>query len=187
MAEIGHPSEESAIKAEPTGIFPNLAAPNSAAVSIAVNPPILDTNPLNGNFRAPRGRPTASDNRPRPHECEFCGKCFLNKHTLDIHAMTHTGDKPFFCPLAACTYRSNQLSALYGHVRRKHSNETDELVRVARGMLVKGKNKIHVYDATETRPAPKIITRHVPDSRIVAPVHERGWPTAFYPKFDVAV
>ncbi|KAG9393303.1 Zinc finger C2H2 type [Carpediemonas membranifera] len=76
--------------------------------------------------------------RPRPFKCSECGKSFLNRQTLETHSMIHTGSKPFFCPLASCPYRANQLSALYTHIRRKHKEDTpEELVKVAKAFLTK--------------------------------------------------
>jgi len=50
--------------------------------------------------------------------CPVCFKVFFVKKDFKFHYMTHTGEKPYPCPL--CDYRARKVSALYQHVRMIH-------------------------------------------------------------------
>ncbi|KAG9390069.1 Ubiquitin-like domain [Carpediemonas membranifera] len=78
--------------------------------------------------------------------------------------MIHTGNKP---PLASCPYRTNQLSALYVHLRRKHKGENPaELVKVAKVHLtMKGRNP--TFGAAGHAPAIPVREEMTPDRKPV--------------------
>eukprot|EP01083_Nonionella_stella_P059945 156805_1 len=55
--------------------------------------------------------------KPRPHKCQFCGKCFLWKGHLVSHERIHTGEKPHQCN--RCRRRFTAKSTLMQHLNRK--------------------------------------------------------------------
>ncbi|KAJ1356266.1 hypothetical protein KIN20_013945 [Parelaphostrongylus tenuis] len=50
----------------------------------------------------------------RPHECETCGKAFVNRDQLGIHRVKHTSDSPFPCK---CGVKFRHKSSLIKHRR----------------------------------------------------------------------
>ncbi|XP_064627758.1 zinc finger protein 233-like [Lineus longissimus] len=52
--------------------------------------------------------------KEKPHECDFCGKRFVQKVHLKHHRMIHTGEKPYVCSI--CGKGFNQGSNLKGHM-----------------------------------------------------------------------
>ncbi|KAI0066924.1 hypothetical protein BV25DRAFT_1765791, partial [Artomyces pyxidatus] len=53
------------------------------------------------------------------HACALCAKAFPRPSGLRTHMNSHSGDKPFKCPIAACaksfTVRSNAKRHLRTH------------------------------------------------------------------------
>ena len=47
--------------------------------------------------------------------CEYCGKVFVNCSNLTVHRRTHTGEKPYKCPI--CPYTTVQSSKLTRHMK----------------------------------------------------------------------
>ena len=47
--------------------------------------------------------------------CEYCGKVFVNCSNLTVHRRTHTGEKPYKCPV--CPYTTVQSSKLTRHMK----------------------------------------------------------------------
>lgn len=53
--------------------------------------------------------------------CEYCHKSFNHKSDLTKHRRTHTGEKPFQCPL--CAYRGTQSVHVRRHVKYVHGHD----------------------------------------------------------------
>ena len=50
--------------------------------------------------------------------CSYCSKCIAAKSVFERHLLTHTGEKPFQCPV--CPQRFGIYASLKTHVRFKH-------------------------------------------------------------------
>jgi KRAB domain-containing zinc finger protein len=54
-----------------------------------------------------------------PHKCEVCEKGFINGYQLKVHALLHTGEKPFMC--STCGMAFPQKTRLSQHIRQVHT------------------------------------------------------------------
>ncbi|KAG9085324.1 hypothetical protein FS749_004528 [Ceratobasidium sp. UAMH 11750] len=53
----------------------------------------------------------------KEHTCKVCNKNFKRPSTLQTHMNTHTGEKPYFCPVLSCGRRFSVSSNLTRHLR----------------------------------------------------------------------
>ena len=63
-------------------------------------------------------RPRANQ-KVTSHMCTHCGRVFSRANNLRDHARTHTGEKPYQCPI--CPYAATHKSNLNAHIRKRHS------------------------------------------------------------------
>ncbi|KAJ7346811.1 hypothetical protein DFH08DRAFT_869399 [Mycena albidolilacea] len=61
--------------------------------------------------------PDASASGPSKYECTYCGKGFSRPSSLKIHLNSHTGEKPFVCPVDGCGRSFSVLSNMRRHAR----------------------------------------------------------------------
>ncbi|KAJ3748982.1 hypothetical protein DFH05DRAFT_1591510 [Lentinula detonsa] len=54
---------------------------------------------------------------PAKYECSYCGKGFNRPSSLKIHLNSHTGEKPFICPVEGCGRSFSVLSNMRRHAR----------------------------------------------------------------------
>jgi len=57
-----------------------------------------------------KSSPVSYRKPPRPRKqylCSECGRQMTSKSSLDIHVRTHTGDRPFMCPICGREFRAN--------------------------------------------------------------------------------
>ncbi|EIW80485.1 hypothetical protein CONPUDRAFT_82708 [Coniophora puteana RWD-64-598 SS2] len=68
--------------------------------------------------------------RERKHQCPSCNKTFDRPSSLAVHMNTHTGSKPFGCPVSGCTKRfavqSNATRHLRSHGIELNNNTRDQ-------------------------------------------------------------
>lgn len=53
------------------------------------------------------------------YSCPWCYREFSKSSNLKRHILTHTGEKPYACPI--CPYRAVQKVQVVQHLRSKHS------------------------------------------------------------------
>lgn len=68
------------------------------------------------------GRPPQRDDElmggiASKYECTYCGKGFNRPSSLKIHINSHTGEKPFVCPVESCGRSFSVLSNMRRHAR----------------------------------------------------------------------
>ncbi|KAJ6500073.1 hypothetical protein C8R47DRAFT_1211645 [Mycena vitilis] len=62
---------------------------------------------------------------PSKYECSYCGKGFTRPSSLKIHLNSHTGEKPFVCPVDGCGRSFSVLSNMRRHAR-VHANPSGD-------------------------------------------------------------
>ncbi|KAL8283901.1 hypothetical protein RQP46_005333 [Phenoliferia psychrophenolica] len=88
----------------------------------SVQPPPRTRNPSEGSaINVPS---SAKKIRIKRHACPHCPKVFNRPSGLAVHAITHTEDKPYQCPVPECSKVFNVSSNLKRHIRVKgHSGD----------------------------------------------------------------
>ncbi|KAK2714246.1 uncharacterized protein LOC136039763 isoform X2 [Artemia franciscana] len=64
--------------------------------------------------------------------CDTCGKLFQNKSNLKIHMLTHSGVKPFRCPIEGCEMGFSTKQVTQVHLKKAHGYNEDNMPHVER-------------------------------------------------------
>ncbi|TRM69453.1 hypothetical protein BD626DRAFT_563196 [Schizophyllum amplum] len=72
--------------------------------------------------QAPRQVPPGPTSGAK-YECTYCGKGFNRPSSLKIHLNSHTGEKPFVCPVDGCGRSFSVLSNMRRHARVHNPGE----------------------------------------------------------------
>ena len=78
------------------------------------------------------------------YECSTCGKKFQIKSRLVCHTRTHTGERPYACPIAGCNASYMSSTNLGTHIKQTHKMEPKEV----RARLVRQKSWHEARGAT---------------------------------------
>ena len=57
------------------------------------------------------------------YNCPNCGRAFSRPSSLKIHIYSHTGEKPFYCPVRGCNKNFSVRSNMKRHERGCHSRK----------------------------------------------------------------
>lgn len=82
----------------------------------------------NTGMPGPYGAPVPEDTSsgPAKYECHYCGKGFSRPSSLKIHLNSHTGEKPFICPVESCGRSFSVLSNMRRHARVHNVGPAEE-------------------------------------------------------------
>ena len=98
----------------------------------ATHQPISTANPFQTTMTSPIGFehhhyiPPSSTSYPLQQErynCPECGRAFSRPSSLKIHTYSHTGEKPFYCPVRGCNKNFSVRSNMKRHERGCHARE----------------------------------------------------------------
>ncbi|RIB03483.1 hypothetical protein C2G38_1989847 [Gigaspora rosea] len=59
---------------------------------------------------------------PKRYKCNICQKRFTRPSSLQTHTYSHTGEKPFKCPVEGCGRHFSVVSNLRRH-QKIHANQ----------------------------------------------------------------
>ncbi|OWF55105.1 B-cell lymphoma/leukemia 11A-like [Mizuhopecten yessoensis] len=84
-------------------------------------PPVTPPSSLSSDMEKPQHGSGSITPPAKLKSCEFCGKSFRFQSNLIVHRRSHTGEKPFKCPL--CPHACTQQSKLKRHMKT-HMNKS---------------------------------------------------------------
>ena len=73
-----------------------------------------------------RGRRPVHSAQPssnRRFQCSTCGQWFRDKYNLSHHAIVHTGEKPYKCPI--CERAFSRINLRRQHIEMEHGEESE--------------------------------------------------------------
>ncbi|KAG6845306.1 hypothetical protein H0H87_011156 [Tephrocybe sp. NHM501043] len=83
--------------------------------------PVVGFGGGNANQGSPQSSKSTEDGpsgvAASKYECSYCGKAFNRPSSLKIHLNSHTGAKPFVCPVESCGRSFSVLSNMRRHAR----------------------------------------------------------------------
>ncbi|KAF5393521.1 hypothetical protein D9757_000782 [Collybiopsis confluens] len=85
---------------------------------------------LDASRRSEETRPSSAAPHAK-YECSYCGKGFSRPSSLRIHLNSHTGEKPFICPVEGCGRSFSVLSNMRRHARVHNQNQASDDDNVA--------------------------------------------------------
>lgn len=98
----------------------------------ATQQPINTVNPFYTTMASPIGfehhhyiSPSSASYPPQQerYNCPDCGRAFSRPSSLKIHTYSHTGEKPFYCPVRGCNKNFSVRSNMKRHERGCHSRK----------------------------------------------------------------
>lgn len=63
----------------------------------------------------------AMHNTENKFQCSFCQRCLASRQNLKEHIFTHTGEKPYRCPVLGCNATFRQGTHLSVHKKTEHA------------------------------------------------------------------
>ncbi|ESP01596.1 hypothetical protein LOTGIDRAFT_139415, partial [Lottia gigantea] len=116
---VQHAQKEHGIKIFTLPMRPDLSTPSPRLNLEQRTPPTSGhESPSTHEMSSESG----SNMSPKLKSCEFCGKSFRFPSNLIVHRRSHTGEKPFKCPL--CPHACTQQSKLKRHMKTHLNNKS---------------------------------------------------------------
>ena len=138
IASIISPSSSEQPLPAPQPLFSKLPIPNSSIIQCKL---CLKNFSTNGNLK--NHILTIHENK-RPFKCSFpnCDKSYSNKSRLEVHERTHSGSRPFICPICSKTF--NEKGNLKTHICFHSNNRPFICTECGKSYKTNGHLKDHI-------------------------------------------